>query len=94
MGGGTSDFAVYKDGRIRHSKVLPIAGNHFTNDLAVGLGISKAQAEEVKRMYGSVLKTSRRYLNGESVALPQEFESNPKVIPLSLIDEVLHFRAQ
>ncbi len=94
IGGGTSDFAVYKDGRIRHSKVLPIAGNHFTNDLAVGLGISKAQAEEVKRMYGSVLKTSRRYLNGESVALPQEFESNPKVIPLSLIDEVLHFRAQ
>ncbi len=94
IGGGTSDFAVYKDGRIRHSKVLPIAGSHFTNDLAVGLGISKAQAEEVKRMYGSVLRSPRRYIHGESVALPQEFESNPKVIPLALIDEILHFRAQ
>lgn len=94
IGGGTSDFAVYKDGRIRHSKVLSIAGSHFTNDLAVGLGVSKAQAEEVKRMYGSVFRSSRRYTHGESVALPQEFESTPKVVPLALIDEVLNFRAQ
>ncbi|MGP8271938.1 MAG: cell division FtsA domain-containing protein, partial [Terracidiphilus sp.] len=48
IGGGTSDFAIYKDGRIRHSKVIPIAGNHFTNDLAVGFGIPFNKAEEIK----------------------------------------------
>lgn len=94
IGGGTSDFAVYKDGRIRHSKVLSIAGSHFTNDLAVGLGVSKAQAEEVKRMYGSVFKTPRRYMQGDNLALPQEFESAPKIVSHALIDEILHFRAQ
>lgn len=94
IGGGTSDFAVYKDGRIRHSKVLPIAGSHFTNDLAVGLGIAKAQAEEVKRMYGSVLRAPLRYVHDENIALQQEFDDMPKIVPLALVHEILHFRAQ
>ena len=54
IGGGTSDFAIYKDGRIRHSKVLPVAGNHFTNDIALGLRIPFDKAEEIKKRYGSV----------------------------------------
>ena len=54
IGGGTSDFAVYKDGRIIHTKVIPFAGSHFTNDLAIGLGVSISQAEQLKKMYGFV----------------------------------------
>lgn len=94
IGGGTSDFAVYKDGRIRHSKVLSIAGSHFTNDLAVGLGISKNQAEDLKRMYGSAKRLPYRYIQGESIELEQEFDTEPKIISLALVDEILHFRAQ
>jgi cell division protein FtsA len=54
IGGGTADFAVYKDGKIMHSKVIPIAGNHFTNDLAIGLEIPIYLAEKIKRDYGFV----------------------------------------
>lgn len=54
IGGGTADFAVYKDGKIMHSKVLPIAANHFTNDLAIGLELPIHVAEKLKREHGSV----------------------------------------
>ena len=52
IGGGTSDFALYKDGNIRHSFVLPVAGNHVTRDLAIGLCTTIQDAERVKREYG------------------------------------------
>lgn len=54
IGGGTSDFAVYQDGSIRYTKVFPIAGNHFTKDLAVGLHATIQDAERIKREYGYV----------------------------------------
>lgn len=54
IGGGTADFAVFHRGSIRHTKVIPIAGNHFTNDLAIGLRISLADAEKIKKEMGIV----------------------------------------
>jgi len=54
IGGGTSDFAIYQNGSIRHTMVLPIAGNHFTNDLAIGLQTTLAEAERLKKTYGMV----------------------------------------
>ena len=54
IGGGTSDFAIYQDGSIRYTKVLPIAGNHFTKDLAVGLHATLQDAERIKREFGNV----------------------------------------
>lgn len=54
IGGGTSDFAVYQHDSIRHTKVVPIAGNLFTNDLAIGLGATIKDAERVKREFGLV----------------------------------------
>jgi cell division protein FtsA len=55
IGGGTCDFAIYQQGNIRHTMVLPIAGNHFTHDLAIGLHTTLADAERIKKEYGSVL---------------------------------------
>lgn len=52
IGGGTSDLALYQRGSIRHTMVLPIAGNHFTNDLAIGLRTTVRDAERIKREYG------------------------------------------
>lgn len=52
IGGGTSDLALYQHGSIRHTMVLPVAGNHFTNDVAVGLRITIKEAERIKREYG------------------------------------------
>ena len=52
IGGGTTDFALYQGGSIRHTMVIPVAGNHFTHDLAVGLRITTRDAERIKREYG------------------------------------------
>ena len=52
IGGGTSDLAVYQNGNIRHTFVLPVAGNHFTNDIAVGLRTPIKEAERIKKEYG------------------------------------------
>lgn len=52
IGGGTSDLALYKNAAVRHTKVIPIAGNHVTNDIAIGLRIMKSEAERVKKIYG------------------------------------------
>lgn len=53
IGGGTTDIIIYKDGWLRHTSVLAIGGNHFTNDIAVGLRVSVPEAERVKRSFGS-----------------------------------------
>ena len=62
IGGGTADFAVFQNGGIRHTMVLPVAGNHFTNDIAVGLRTTLAEAERVKCEYG-VATSSKLFEN-------------------------------
>lgn len=57
IGGGTSDFAVFRQGSIRHTMVLPIAGNHFTNDVAIGLNTTLKEAERIKQLHGFALAT-------------------------------------
>lgn len=94
IGGGTSDFAIYKDGRIRHSKVLPIAGNHFTNDIAVGFKIPFSKAEEIKKMYGSVSPSAIRDHKQHYIDIPLGYESGIKTIELSVLNEIIHFRAE
>ena len=55
IGGGTTDLAVWKDGSLAHSQIIPVGGNHFTNDLAVALKIPHNEAERIKVNHGSVL---------------------------------------
>jgi cell division protein FtsA len=52
MGAGTTDIAVYHDGSVRHTAVLPIGGNHVTNDIAMGLRTPFSDAERIKQRYG------------------------------------------
>jgi len=55
MGGGTTDIAVFTDGAIRHTSVIPIAGDQVTNDIAVALRTPTQHAEEIKLRYGCAL---------------------------------------
>jgi cell division protein FtsA len=55
IGGGTTDIILYKDGWLRHSSVLAVGGNHFTNDIAVGLRISVIEAERIKKGHGTAM---------------------------------------
>jgi cell division protein FtsA len=58
IGSSTTELAVFFEGSIAHTAVLPIGGDHFTNDLAVGLHVSVEEAEELKKMYGHCVVTS------------------------------------
>jgi cell division protein FtsA len=55
IGGGTTDIAVFKDGSIWHTAILPVAGYQLTRDVAIGLGLPFDVAEEMKRRYGSIM---------------------------------------
>jgi cell division protein FtsA len=58
IGSSTTELAVYFEGSIAHTAVLPIGGDHFTNDLAVGLHVSVEEAEQLKKLYGNCVVTS------------------------------------
>jgi cell division protein FtsA len=55
IGGGTTDIAVFRDGSIWHTAILPVAGYQLTRDVAIGLGLPFDVAEEMKKKYGSVM---------------------------------------
>jgi len=55
IGGGTTDIAVFKEGSIWHTAILPVAGYQITRDIAIGLGLPFDVAEEMKKRYGSVM---------------------------------------
>jgi cell division protein FtsA len=55
IGGGTTDIAIFSDGSIRHTAVIPIAGDQVTNDIAVALRTPTQNAEEIKLKYGCAL---------------------------------------
>ncbi len=55
IGGGTTDIAIFKDGSIYHTAILPVAGYQVTRDISIGLGLPFEVAEEMKKKYGRVM---------------------------------------
>ncbi len=89
IGAHSSDLAVFFEGAVAHTASVPIGGAHFTNDLAVGLQMPVAGAEQLKRQYGHAVVT----------AVPQNAEveiANPQTQMLSLrtMAEILEPRAR
>ncbi len=68
IGGGTTDMAVFTEGAIRHTAVIPIAGDQVTNDIAVALRTPTQFAEEIKIKYACALTQLAR--SGESIEVP------------------------
>jgi cell division protein FtsA len=80
VGGGTTDVAVYKEGGLVHASVLPVGGNHITNDIAVGLRVSQGEAERVKKEHGFVVGEidsgeliDITLMNGEQRQVPRHY---------------------
>ncbi|MES2393844.1 MAG: cell division protein FtsA [Acidobacteriota bacterium] len=63
IGASSTELVVFYDGSVAHTAVLPIGGDHFTNDLAVGLHVSVEEAEQLKKTYGNCVVTSVPQLN-------------------------------
>ncbi len=92
IGGGTSDFAVYQYGSIRHTKVLPVAGNHFTNDIAVGLCTTLKDAERVKKEHGTA--GSEEAMQDEFIEVEMVHGEQKQVVHSSDLIRIIEPRAQ
>jgi len=89
IGAHSSDLVVFFEGAVAHTGSVPVGGQHFTNDLAIGLQMPVAQAEELKRQYGNAVVT----------AVPQDAEieianPNPQRLRLRMVAEILEPRAR
>jgi cell division protein FtsA len=60
IGGGTTDLAVFYEGILKHTAVIPFGGENITNDIKTGLGVLKTQAEQMKVQFGSALANEAR----------------------------------
>lgn len=68
IGGGTTDLAIFTQGALRHTFILPLGGDQITNDIAVGLRTTIPEAERIKREYGCALP--RLIPKGKEVSFP------------------------
>ena len=66
IGGGTTDLAVFRQGSIWHTSILPVAGYQLTRDVAIGLGLPFEVAEEMKKRYGSVMPVYESKIDNSS----------------------------
>jgi len=92
IGGGTTDVAVWKDGSLLHSQIIPLGGNHFTNDLAVALKIPHNEAERIKLTNGTVLKDAQ--LNETYLTVQGLSGTRAREVGLSFVADVLGARAE
>ncbi len=92
MGGGTTDIAVFLDGAIRHTAVIPIGGDHLTNDLVVGLRTSAREADQLKKKYGSCLVSL--VSPDEQVEVPSVGGRPPRPMPRQVMAQILEPRVE
>jgi cell division protein FtsA len=92
IGGATTDIAVIVDGEILHSAVVPVGGNHVTNDIAQLLRVSADEAERVKVHYGSALP--EQVGETESVGLTQIGRTEPRPLRRRALCEIIEARMQ
>ena len=92
IGGGTSDIAVFTEGAVRHTAVLPIAGDQITNDVAVALRTPTQAAEEIKKKFAYAM--ARLAPEGELIDTPSVGDRAPRKLALSQLVDVVEPRAE
>ena len=90
IGGGTTDLAVFKDGIIRHTAVIPFGGNVITDDIKEGCSIIEKQAELLKIKFGSAWPGENK--ENEIVSIPGLRGRDPKEITLKNLSKIIHAR--
>ena len=90
IGGGTTDLAIFKDGIIRHTAVIPFGGNVITEDIKEGCSIIEKQAELLKIKFGSAWPGENK--DNEIVAIPGLRGRDPKEITLKNLSKIIHAR--
>ena len=90
IGGGTTDIAIFVDGAIRHTAVIPIAGDQVTNDIAVALRTPTINAEDIKRKYACALTQLANV--DDSIEVPSIGERAPRKISMQNLAEIIEPR--
>jgi cell division protein FtsA len=90
IGGGTTDLAIFKDGIIRHTAVIPFGGNVITEDIKEGCSIIEKQAELLKIKFGSAWPGENK--ENEIVSIPGLRGREPKEISLKNLSKIIHAR--
>lgn len=90
IGGGTTDVAIFKDGIIRHTAVIPFGGNVITEDIKEGCSIIEKQAELLKLKFGSAWPGENK--ENEIVSIPGLRGREPKEISLKNLSKIIHAR--
>lgn len=92
IGGGTTDIAIFIDGAIRHTAVVPIGGDHLTNDLVVGLRTSAKEADQMKIKHGACMV--ELVSPDDQVEVPSVGGRPPRPMPRQIMAQILEPRVQ
>jgi cell division protein FtsA len=92
IGGGTTDLAIFTHGAIRHTAVIPIAGDQITNDIAMALRTPTAEAEAIKMRHGVALRQLAD--PNEMIEVPGIGDRPPRVMSRQTLAEVIEPRAE
>ena len=91
LGGGSCDLVAYRHGTLHMAAVIPIGGDHFTNDVAMGLHTSVRDGEVLKTSMGSVLTNECK--EGTTIEVPRVGDRPPRFLPLRSLCTILEYRA-
>lgn len=92
IGGGTTDVAIFQDGIIRHTAVIPFGGNVITEDIKMGCSIIRNQAELLKIKFGSALASEN--LENEIVSIPGLRGREPREISVKNLSHIIQARME
>jgi cell division protein FtsA len=91
IGAGTTDYAVFLEGNVVHSAVLPVGANHFTSDISVVLRTPMEDAERIKKKYGCALASLEK--DDEPVEVPTVGGRAAKILPRHELTSIIEPRA-
>jgi cell division protein FtsA len=92
LGGGTSDLAIFSGKNIKHTFVLALGGNNLTNDISIGLRASMADAEKIKKKYGTCIP--RNVSSDETIDVPGMGGRKPRKLQRQILGEILEPRME
>ncbi len=92
VGGGTTDVALFRDTAVWHTAVIPLGGDHITNDIAVGLRTPPPSAEELKKLYGCA--QASLVLEDETVEVPSIGGRKPRVLSRQTLARIVQARVE
>jgi cell division protein FtsA len=92
MGAGTTDLAVFQEGKIRHLGTVAFGGNNVTNDIVHGLGVTQADAERLKERFGCAYEPLVR--QSDPIQLPSTVAQGDRHIPRELLAHIIHMRME